>query len=348
MDQQWHFYVERRARSCGEFTAPLPPRSPAIPRIVLRATCSGSFSLSLYGVHKIHSVYIYLLYFCVHVPPSLSSLSSVSDFIRCGFAGEPRPIHVVPSPIGFGGFTTTTTGDAGSDGGRSGGGGGGMARTKEEWVEVLTGVLSRVYTDSLQCRPRVSLQRCSCNTRPEKTAVQPRLSFQSGREGGGRIATAVCECTVVVLCSDVFMCSVCVCNTSWRRGVAWEQKQQGGKWSGQAWWQIRRSNEARATVFFRMGSGWVDVEGDDVVVVEVQQRAPLSPACARGEEPALTAGDKQARAQYDIRRTILHVITMRSTYMCTYDTCNKQRQYRLGTKIPTKIRLPGPPAPSHY
>ncbi|CAN0069420.1 unnamed protein product [Ectocarpus sp. 12 AP-2014] len=69
-----------------------------------------------------------------------------SAFIRCGFAGEPRPIHVVPSPIG-----RDSKGN-GRDGGS--GGGGGMARTKEEWVELLTGVLSRLYTESLQCRPR--------------------------------------------------------------------------------------------------------------------------------------------------------------------------------------------------
>eukprot|EP00752_Nemacystus_decipiens_P014826 g13199.t1 len=67
-----------------------------------------------------------------------------SAFIRSGFAGEPRPIHVVPSPIGR----------DGGDGGGGGGGSGGMNRTKEEWVELLTGVLSRLYTDSLQCRPR--------------------------------------------------------------------------------------------------------------------------------------------------------------------------------------------------
>lgn len=70
--------------------------------------------------------------------PKMKSLS-FSAFIRCGFAGEPRPIHVIPSPIG---------GDGGMDGGCCG-------KTKEEWVEVLTGLLSRVYTESLQCRPRV-------------------------------------------------------------------------------------------------------------------------------------------------------------------------------------------------
>ncbi|CAN0449172.1 unnamed protein product, partial [Hapterophycus canaliculatus] len=64
-----------------------------------------------------------------------------SAFIRCGFAGEPQPIHVIPSPI---------------CGGGGGGGGvdcGGYTETKEEWVEVLTGLLSRLYTESLQCRP---------------------------------------------------------------------------------------------------------------------------------------------------------------------------------------------------
>eukprot|EP00903_Cladosiphon_okamuranus_P014802 g13710.t1 len=71
-----------------------------------------------------------------------------SAFIRCGFAGDPRPIHVVPSPIGH----SPNQGDACSGGGGSGGSG--MARAKEEWVEVLTGVLSKMYTDSLQCRPR--------------------------------------------------------------------------------------------------------------------------------------------------------------------------------------------------
>ncbi|CAM9907377.1 unnamed protein product [Scytosiphon promiscuus] len=32
--------------------------------------------------------------------------------------------------------------------------GGGCSKTKEEWVEILTGLLSRLYTESLQCRPR--------------------------------------------------------------------------------------------------------------------------------------------------------------------------------------------------
>ncbi|CAM9505612.1 unnamed protein product [Ectocarpus sp. 13 AM-2016] len=79
-----------------------------------------------------------------------------SAFIRCGFAGEPQPIHVVPSPIG------------------GGGDGRGSARTEQEWVEVLTGVLQRLYTESLQCRPRerkVVVCESMVSPRPLREAV---------------------------------------------------------------------------------------------------------------------------------------------------------------------------------
>ena len=37
------------------------------------------------------------------------------------------------------------------------GAGGAAVTTKEEWTELLTDVLCRLYTESLQCRPKVGV-----------------------------------------------------------------------------------------------------------------------------------------------------------------------------------------------
>ncbi len=97
------------------------------------------------------------------LPPSpLVSASVLSAFIRCGFAGDPRPIHVVPSPLGGNNNINSSSSSSSSSSSNSPleqttGGAGGVPfppRTREEWVEALTGVFSRLYTESLQCRPK--------------------------------------------------------------------------------------------------------------------------------------------------------------------------------------------------
>ncbi|CAM9888406.1 unnamed protein product [Pylaiella littoralis] len=97
-----------------------------------------------------------------------------SAFIRCGFAGESRPIHVVPSPVAGNGHGDNRRNNSSSAWAGGSGSGSGLTRSKEEWVEVLTGVLSRLYTESLQCRPRerrVVLCESMVSPRPLREAI---------------------------------------------------------------------------------------------------------------------------------------------------------------------------------
>lgn len=83
----------------------------------------------------------------------------LSAFIRCGFAGDPHPLRVIPSVIGNHATESLHSAPSFMPGGdeadRARGHKRGLVRTRQEWEEVLTEVFSRLYTESLQCRPRV-------------------------------------------------------------------------------------------------------------------------------------------------------------------------------------------------